>query len=139
MAKSNRLIKTTLLGGGRQAQVVSLGAMLKGHPTDKVPEGYVLAEGFEKLFVVTQFTFKAKLRDIPTEIEGLVDKRTGEPGTCETEMLDWVIDWAIAQGFAIYFEGDHKPTRMDFQFRLECRGFIRDKKTKEQTYGLVKL
>lgn len=142
MAKSNRLIKTTLVGGGRLAQVVSIGAIIKGMPSTVIPDGYVqdkekVQEG--KHCIVSEFAFKAKLRLIPTEDPDVKNIETGEPGTVEDEMLDFVIDYFIKEGYSISFEGQHKPTRMDFQHRLECRGFIRDKKSKECTYGLIKL
>lgn len=151
MGKTNRLLKVTLVGGGRSASVPSLAAIIKGSPSDKVPDGYVLNKEYQKLFIITEFSFKAKLRLIPvedaSEVKVIPCAKDIEKGvaeeelvpTVEDEMLNFVLDWAISEGYAIAFAGNAKPTRNDFQFRLEQRRFIRDKKSKECTLGLTKI
>jgi hypothetical protein len=135
MSKSDRLIKIELQGGGRAASIVSLGAICKIVP-GQVPDGYIQNEGLTKHFVCTDFTFKAKCRQRLSDTE---KDEEGNPLPVEQEMLRWTIDWALTQNASISFGGNAKPSRMDQQFRLEERGFIRDKKTKVITYGLTKL
>ncbi len=135
MAKTDRLILNELTNGGHLATIPSLGASCKVCPGE-VPEGFQQKEGVTKHFVCSQFSFKAKCRQRTSDT--LKDEE-GKSLPQEQEMLDYTIDWAISQNASISFVLPAKPTRMDFQHRLEERGFIRDKKTKEIYYNLIKL
>jgi hypothetical protein len=165
MAKSNRLIKSTTLSGSRVGSIASLGAMCKARYGD-VPDGFIQDEDHKghKHIIVSDWKFKSKLRTIPCETpgirpfkiekiyhnEGQVDGTvkavktmeghfSDEQATAEDELLDWCIDQPILEGCSISFEGDFKPARLDHEFRLGPRGFIRDTKSKEIYFGLIKL
>lgn len=136
MAKSNRLIKAELLGGGRLTHFVSLGAKCKIIPGD-IPEDYEQAEDFigKPHYVCTDFVFKAKLRNMVSE--ELKDEE-GNPLTLEEEILQYIFENVIGGKASLSFTKESNPSRLDFQHRLEPRGFIRDQKTKVITYGLTK-
>ena len=133
MAKSNRLIKQETLSGGRSCSIASL-AVLVAIKSGPIPEGYTQEEGMKEHKVCTSFCFKPKLRQVLSEeiVEGV-----DEP-TLEDEILDFIIDNEIRKGNSISFDcADGKnPSRLDFQHRLEKRGFKRWK-NKEITFGLI--
>ena len=134
MAKSNRLVKAELINGGRSAQYVSLGAICKIVPGN-VPEGFIQSEEFKGKphMVCEKFIFKAKLRNQMSN--ELTD--SGETKSLEEEMIDFIFQ--DLGNYSVSFPADAMPSRMDFVHRLEPRGFIRDKKSKEITLGLIKL
>lgn len=131
--KSNRLIKMETLSGGRTASISAL-QVLVAISEGPVPEGYVQNQDMKSHMVCTSFSFKPKLRQQLSEevIEGV------ENPTVEDEILDYIIDKSIREGHSISFNCKNNPSRLDFQFRLEKRGFKRWK-NKEITYGLTKL
>lgn len=133
MSKSNRLIKTVTLSGGKTASISSL-QVLVAIAEGPIPEGYVQNPEMSSHLVCTSFAFKPKLRQQQSEVEveGI------ENPTVEDEILDFIIDDAIRNKHSISFNCKVNPSRLDFQFRLEKRGFKRWK-NKEITYGLTKL
>lgn len=134
MAKSNRLIKAELLNGGRSVQYVSLGAICKIVP-GKIPEGFLQTEEFKGKphMVCEKFIFKAKLRNMQSDLLN----EDGSNKTLEDEMIEFIFQ--NLGEYSVSFPADAMPSRMDFVHRLEPRGFIRDKKTKEITLGLFKI
>ena len=103
----------------------------------QIPEGYVQKQEFKDKphFICTDFTFKAKLRNMYSEE---LKTPEGEPDTLEQEILNYLLEPVIEGKASLSFDGNANPSRNDFKFRLQERGFDRDQKTKKITYGLEK-